>query len=75
MPPILHIGGIFLTNPTTTTTTSKPLNIIPIPQIHKIINTIIINNNPPIMMTTTLLTRTHPRTTNKMLITHTRPNH
>lgn len=75
MPPTLYVGGIFLTGITATTATSKPLNIIPVSQVHKIINTIIINSSSPIMTTTTLLARTHLRTADKMLIAHTRFNH
>lgn len=75
MPPYVICRGAFLTGITATTATSKPLNIIPVSQVHKIINTIIINSDSPIMMTTTLLARTHLRTTYKMLIAHTRFNH
>lgn len=75
MHPTLYVGCIFLTGITATTATPKPLNIIPVAQIHKIINTIIINSNSPIMMTTTLLARTHLRTANKMPIAHTQLNH
>lgn len=75
MPPTLYIGGHFLTGITATTATPKPFNIIPVSQVHKIINTITINSDPPIMMTTALLTRTHLRASDKTLITHTRPNH
>ena len=73
--PYVIYRGHFLTCITATTATSKPLNIIPVTQIHKIINTIIINSDFLIMMTTTLLARTHLRTADKMLIAHTRFNH
>ena len=75
MPPYVIRRGHFLTGITATATTSKPLNIIPVPQVYKIINTIVINSDSPIMMTTTLLARTHLRTADKMFIAHTRFNH